>query len=423
MNTQLRYFLATSILFFMFVSLCLSQNKVGNYIVLSGEVVGQDTKKPLTKASVTLKNTNIATMTNDDGHFQIRIPEKNAGTNLIIKYLGYENKEIAISSLIKNENNTIVLRSSSILLNGIEILSGNGADFIEKAIRNIPKNYSKDPNMMVAFYRETITKNNNYISLVEAVVDVYKSSYSSSSDDLARIYIGRKATDIGRKDTLLLKFQGGISTSLMVDVAKNPQIIFGERGEEYNFRIQGLIYVNDKPNYIISFDPKYASDDLTFRGTIYLDKQTLAFNRIEFNTNVENNPDAASRFIRRKPAKMKATMLNVSYFIDYIEKEGKWYFNYSKTDVGFKIRWTNRFFGLISTTYHVTSELAITDRYTDDVVKFPRDERIKSTDIIAEKVENFQDPEFWGEYNVIAPDVDINKAIQRMSSKLKKREK
>jgi hypothetical protein len=66
--------------------------------------------------------------------------------------------------------------------------------------------------------------------------------------------------------------------------------------------------------------------------------------------------------------------------------------------------------------------MAITDRYSNGVVKFPRQERIKSTDVIAEKVEYFQDPNFWGDYNVIEPDQEITKAIKRLSEKLRRRE-
>ena len=60
-------------------------------------------------------------------------------------------------------------------------------------------------------------------------------------------------------------------------------------------------------------------------------------------------------------------------------------------------------------------------RYNDNVIKFPRDERIRSTDVIAEKVESFLDPGFWGEYNVIEPDQQINDAIKRLSDKLRRR--
>ncbi|HCM22492.1 MAG TPA: hypothetical protein DIC46_17350, partial [Porphyromonadaceae bacterium] len=69
-------------------------------------------------------------------------------------------------------------------------------------------------NMMVAFYRESIKKRSQYISLSEAVLDIYKAPYTSFGDDLAKIYIGRKASDMSVRDTLLLRFQGGINGAL-----------------------------------------------------------------------------------------------------------------------------------------------------------------------------------------------------------------
>jgi len=65
--------------------------------------------------------------------------------------------------------------------------------------------------------------------------------------------------------------------------------------------------------------------------------------------------------------------------------------------------------------------MAITDRYDNNVVKFPRNERIRSTDVIAEKVEHFLDPDFWGEYNVIEPNQEIMDAVKRLSGKLRRR--
>jgi len=138
--------------------------------------------------------------------------------------------------------------------------------------------------------------------------------------------------------------------------------------------------------------------------------------------NVEKRKDAAGVFIKRKPAKMRVEVEHAYYTVDYLEKDNKWYFNYSSTEVQFKVRWTNRFFGLFATTYTIGSEMAITDRYSDGIVKFPREERIRSTDIIAEKVEYFQDPNFWGEYNVIEPDQEIANAIKKLSGKLLRRE-
>ena len=390
-------------------------------ILLKGRVLGDESNQPLINASVATQLMNISTVTNQDGYFSIRVPASSSNSKLIIRHIGYSNKEIPIATLIDSPNNHITLNSSPIELGEIQVVSGDGSQLVKDALYKIPQNYPSSPNMMVAFYRESIKKGSKYISLVETVLDVYKASYRSYNNDQARIYIGRKATDITPRDTVLLKFQGGISDALMLDIAKNPEVVFGTDASEYSFHIEGLINFNNKPHYKISFSPLSEVEEILFRGTIYLEYESLSFARMEFNMNVEDRKDAANIFIRRKPSKMRVEVEKAHYIIDYIENNGKWYFNYSATDVEFKVRWTNRFFGLFSTSYVISSEIAITDRYNDNVVKFPRSERIRSTDVIAEKVEYFLDPTFWGEYNVIEPDQEITDAIQRLSDKLRRR--
>jgi len=219
-----------------------------------------------------------------------------------------------------------------------------------------------------------------------------------------------------------MKFQGGISDALLLDIAKHPEIVFREDASGYNFDIQGVITMDDRPHYVINFSPFAGIDEIMFRGKIFLDVESLAFKRMEFNMNVEDREDAAAIFIKKKPSRMRVSAESATYVVDYVEKNGKWYFNYSSTEVQFKVRWRRRFFGLFTSTYTIFSEMAVTDRYEDDPQKFPRKERIRSTDVIAEKVEYFQDPDFWGDYTVIEPDKEITNAIKRLSDKLLRRE-
>ncbi len=418
--------------FLFILTLCflLYQTQVANAQQLSeasipvkGRVIADDSRTPLEYASVTISNTNISTVTNQDGYFSLRIPISAKNYKIKVQHLGYDNISLPLITLIGKDDNEIRMRIGSIRLDEVEIVSGDGKDLVKEALQLVSKNYDNDANMMVAFYREAIKKDSKYLSLVEAVLDVYKASYISFSNDQARIYIGRKATDISAKDTVFMKFQGGISDALMLDIAKHPEVVFGEDADEYIFNIEGVMTMDDRPHYVIDFFPNEGVEDILFRGKIYLDVGSLAFKRMEFNMNVEGRKDAASIFIRRKPRSMRVATESAKYVVDYVERNGKWYFNYSATEVQFKVRWKKRsFFGLFSSTYTIFSEMAITDRYEDDVQKFPRKERIRSTDVIAEKVEYFQDLEFWGDYTVIEPDKEITNAIKRLSDKLLRRE-
>ena len=415
-------FLVLLCLLFYNTPTTLAQQNREATIPVKGRVIGDDSGKPLEYASITINNTNISTVTNQDGYFSLRIPTSARNYKLKVQHLGYNNLILPIITLIDKEDNILRMELSSIRLQEIEVVSGDGSQLVKDALRLITKNYESDPNMMVSFYREAIKKGSNYISLVETVLDVYKESYKSYNSDQARIYIGRKATDINPRDTVFMKFQGGISDALLLDIAKHPEIVFGEDAADYTFNIEGVMTIDDRPHYVIDFFPYTTVDDILFRGKIYLDVKSLAFKRMEFNMNVEDRKDASTIFIKKKPSSMRVSAEHAKYVVDYVEKNGKWYFNYSSTEVQFKVRWKRRFFGLFASTYTIFSEMAVTDRYEDSVQKFPRKERIKSTDVIAEKVEHFLNPEFWGDYTVIEPDREISSAIKKLSGKLQRRE-
>lgn len=398
------------------------QHQSGSTIPVTGRVIADDTGSPLENATLSISNTNVATVTNQEGYFSFRLPNSARNYNIKVEYMGYENVSIPVITLIDRDDNVIRMKQQAIELEEIEVVSGDGTQLMKEALSLITKNYETEPNMMVAFYREGIKKGSNHISLVETVLDVYKESYRSFKEDQARIYIGRKATDISPRDTVFMKFQGGISGALLLDIAKHSDIVFGESVNDYSYHIDGIVNIDNRPHYIIDFQPLPNIKEILFRGRVYLDVESLAFKRMEFNMNVENRKEATSIFIKKKPSTMRVSAENAKYIVDFVEKNGKWYFNYSSTEVQFKVRWKRRFFGLFASTYTISSEMAITDRYENDVQRFPRKERIRSTDVIAEKVEYFQDPDFWGDYTVIEPDKEISSAIKRLSGKLKRRD-
>ena len=59
----------------------------------------------------------------------------------------------------------------------------DAATLVKMAFRNVPQNYSKEDNMMSAFYRESINKDNNVVSISEALLDINKASYLTSKTD------------------------------------------------------------------------------------------------------------------------------------------------------------------------------------------------------------------------------------------------
>jgi hypothetical protein len=394
-------------------------NDQQNYITIKGKVVDAESRTPLVFATVAVKESNVAIVTNIDGEFTLKIGEPLTAKNLEITFLGYKNKTIPISEMKDNGyKNVISLETAPIPIKEIIVKPLDPVDIVQKAINRISKNYESVPNLMTAFYRETIRKNRTYVSIGEAVVEIFKAPYASDIRfDGARIYKGRKSSDVEKMDTVLFKLQGGPVSVLQLDIAKNSESVLTiDAMQYYNYSLSGVIEIDNKPHYVIDFVQKPSVDMPLFMGSLYIEMDSYAITEVEFGFNLSDKEAASSIFIRKKPLGMKVTPEIATYRTKYREQNGKWYFAYSRAEVKFKVDWNKKLF---NTYYTTMSEIAVTDRTDQEVIKFAGKDKIKYTDVFSEKVSSFTDPAFWGDYNVIEPDQSIESAIRKLSRKLK----
>jgi hypothetical protein len=389
------------------------------YLTLKGKVVDAQTGSPLVFATIAVSESNVAVVTNIDGEFTLKVGESLVNNNLEISYLGYKNTVIPISSMRDNGyKNMIRMESAPIPIKEIVVRPLDPDAIIEKAITNIGKNYEDVPNLMTAFYRETIRKNRQYVSIGEAVVEIFKAPYVNDFRfDGTRIYKGRKNSDVEKMDTLLFRLQGGTTSVLQLDIAKNTEsILTKESMKYYDYSLSNVIEIDGRPNYVIDFIQKPSVDEPLFMGSLYIDMDSYAITEAEFGFNLSDKDVVSSMFIKKKPLGVNVSPEVATYRTKYREQDGKWYFEYSRAEVKFKVDWKRKLF---NTFYTTMSEVAVTDRTAEEVIKFAGKEKVKYTDIFTEKVSAFADPDFWGDYNVIEPDQSIESAIRRLSRKLK----
>jgi CarboxypepD_reg-like domain len=395
------------------------KNDQQTLLTFKGKVVDAETGNPLVFASVAVKETNVATITNIDGEFLIKITETQTSKNLEISYLGFKNRVVPLTDLREDGyKNVISMTSAPIPIKEIIVKPIDPEAIVRNAIGRIGRNFVNEPNLMTAFYRETIRKNRTYVSIGEAVVEIFKAPYASDLRfDGARIYKGRKGSDVQKMDTVLFKLQGGPVTVLQLDIAKNTQdILTIDAMKYYDYSLSSVIEIDNKPHYVISFKQKPSVDMPLFMGNLYIETETYALTEAEFGFNLADKDAVSSIFIKKKPLGMEVTPEIATYRVQYREQDGKWYFAYSRAEVKFKVNWKKRLF---NTFYTTMSEMAITDRTNEEVIKFAGKDKLRYNDVFSEQVEAFTDPEFWGEYNVIEPDQSIESAIRRLSRRLK----
>jgi len=391
-----------------------------NFKAFYGKVVDSKSNRALPFATIEALGSNTATVTNIDGEFIIKIERNSDVSQLKISYIGFQNKILELDKFSDKRSYTVELDQSTIQLKQVTIRPKDAMELIEDVLANIRANYSEEPMMMRGFYRETIQRGRNYVSISEAIIDVYKGSYVNEYQvDQVKLFKGRKSADVARMDTVLFKVQGGPNTTILMDVVKNPYILLSEEYRNiYDFRLSDVITIDDRLHYVISFSQKEYVNDPYYKGRLYIEMDKLAISEAEFELNVENQDQAARLFIQRKPMSMSIIPERAAYRAKYTIEENRWYFSYARAEVKFKVNWKKKFF---NTTYSTMSELAITDRTYEGIEKFAGKERFKSNDVLNEKVYIFFDQGFWEGYNVIEPDQSIESAIRKLNRKYLKR--
>lgn len=399
------------------------QEQVGDTtttISLSAKVVDQQTGDPVVFATVFQTGTSIGTVTNADGDFILKIPASATSGSVSITHLGYKNKSVPVSDL-QNGAKTIQLEPFSIAIEEIIVKNVTPEGLIIEALSRKRENYPTSPEMQTAFYRETIKQNRNYVSISEAVLDIYNSGYKDNFDfDRVKIYKGRKSKDVKKMDTVLVKFQGGPRTAMFLDLMKNPGVILDpEMFEFYNFKLEGTIKINERDNYVIAFDQKRAFDIPLYKGKIYIDQESIALTSIDFQLSEKSLDHAVGMLVKRKPASMKMDVESGHYLVNYREIDGKWVLNYVRSEVVFRAKWDKKLF---RTKIHTMFEMAVTDRDQQNIEKFPYKVAVKFNDVLAEQVDAFEDVDYWGDYNTIKPDESIEVAIEKLNKKLKRQD-
>lgn len=400
-----------------FEKLQIAQDTVG-FNQYKGLVTDSKTKKPLVFASLTVNGTNISTVTNTQGEFLLKVPKKYTNRRVTVSFLGYTSKVINLSSF-QSTDNLIKLETHIEELAEVTVSFKNAENLVKEVIKRKAQNYFTDITSMTAFYRETIQKRRTYVSLAEAVVNINKQSYDNERDDALNLYKVRKSTDYEKLDTIAFKLKGGPFSPLYLDVMKySPGFLTADMLEYYNFNFDNSTKIDNKLIYVVNFQQKSHVKDPLYFGKMYIDAETLALTSAKFNLNLDNIEQARKLFIVKKPKKAEVTPTSATYQVNYREKDGKWYYGYSRLELSFKINWDKKLF---NTVYNSVIEMAVTNwekSTTESLIK--QRDRLRPSVIMVDQASGFNDPEFWGELNVIEPEKPIEAAIKKIQKQLSK---
>lgn len=387
----------------------------GRDVTVSGVVRDKSSNKIIDRVSLIVNGTDIGTVSNDEGYFSLTFPDSLLTKGIRAEQIGYKTHSLSGGQLTSGPV-TFRLQPNPKMLEDVVVYGADPKALVETAIRKIPQNYSVVPNLFSSFYRETIQKGKRYIGVSEGIVDVFKKPYKHRNimGDRVRLRKGRRQVSQRNSDTIAVKILGGPNIPVLLDFVKNEELLFGLADlDNYNFKMEPMAMLDDRRQFVVSFSPKVKMDYPLHKGKLYIDQETTSFTKAEYSLDVSDKEKATRAILYKKPRGLHFKPQDVDFVVTYKFQDGVSYLNYISARTRFKCDWKRRLF---SSGYTAFSEMVMVDREECPATAISAREAFRDRDIFYDMVDDFSDPDFWKDYNIIELTESLEKAVAKLKN-------
>jgi hypothetical protein len=382
-------------------------------IKLTGIVMESREETPIPYALLGIEGESIGTMTNVNGQYDFVIPWRLRERLVSVRCLGFKPRKFTLNELKANVK--IRLEPITIHLREIEVKPVEVTELLKCFRNNIKKNYELSAQLMVTFYRETIKRDDHYIGVWEAIMEILKTPYGSDGTDRVRFLKGRKSNFNKIFNDISLKIQGGPWYITTLDVVRNFETFLDPKFEHlYRYRFEQPEMYNGRVTWVIRFSRREDVEFPCYYGKFLIDAESFALVNAEFGLDKKSLKMNGDTFIKKEPFGIVTRPEGAEYAVNYRMIDGRWQFYSARTDVLFQVKQKK---GNLKAEYRSVSDIMVTQQYPfPSRTRFGPEGLFRADDIFAD-INGQYDPEFWGNYNVIKPDDDLSKAIREIESK------
>ena len=210
----------------------------------------------------------------------------------------------------------------------------------------------------------------------------------------------------------LVNIAGGPVQPLFLDVAKNTDFLLNdEELDNYDFTMDVPTQIDDRTQYVINIKPRVVTDYALYYGKFYIDRENLAFTRVELSLDMSDREKATRLILVRKPLGVRFKPREMTSLVEYRYEDGVTRLSYIRNVFRFNCDWKRK---LLSTSFTATCEMVVTDKSPTTERPISGRDSFDSKDFFYDRVEYFRDPDFWKDYNIIEPTETLDNAIGKL---------
>lgn len=278
-------------------------------VSLSGFVFDTVTGRGLPFAQISVKNSTIGTVTNEEGLFNLEVPARFARDTILIAYLGYATLKRPVREMQGNARR-LPLEPVTLQLAEVEIIALTPEEVIRRVVANIPRNYGKDSLILTAFVRSQKFVGGRLAEFTEAIIEDLKTGYAlyeqkaekerSQHSNIPLLLKGRVISDTSLVNSIgdLGKSAGCLGCNFIHDYAEfyRNTVLDENLFPYYTFTMEERIQPEGGKVYHILFDQKKGVSQTLWKGEMFINGVDFALLKIKQRPSFE----AYSEFEKRK---------------------------------------------------------------------------------------------------------------------------
>lgn len=316
------------------LAICLSlsvvaqdRGKVAHTI--KGKVVNASSNRPVSYTNIGLEGTFYGTASDDEGNFELKIPEEMISKNIYFSAVGFVNMQFPVKNLFSKEFNIIKLKSQSYGVEKVDVAAQNMVliRILRMASENIKYNYGAGPFNLHCNYKNGRTVEEDIKNPQIASVLIYDAKgYSEVSKSDA--FVSRKYSVKKEKRDDDYSFSSGlmnIDDLLELDWVRsasnvlNPALL-----SDYKLSLESQPTIDGKEYWVISFSQEkptfegsgdyYAN---AFTGKITINKVDYSVLKIEGEVQSAKNNRQGKGLAVGESNKNYLTDVSYQFTVDY----------------------------------------------------------------------------------------------------------
>lgn len=343
---------------------------------------------PVESVSIGVSNSNLGTISNEEGKFRITLPENSNKIEFSHLYFKLESYTI-------KPNDTeieIFLTPKSFVLEEVVINHKPGKDLLIDAV-NASKDKLEKSIVLNTYYREFVNVDNKYTSFSDGLIDFYVKRKSGTSD----LHV-KQSRVFDLKDENASEREKAIQSGNINDVRDAVINSYNFKGlssvlksEHYYFNVETKTDENGSSIEIITIEPKENVEaEMIYTGTVVYDAKTKLILDIDMRFSPEH----------KKFNPIHNLLIAKIKFNDFVRKSkfkidgDKYIMVYNQI----KINAYLKFGKMINNTFESTYDMTTLD-YKEGEFKLDKDKKYRESSLF--KNGNKYTEEFWKKQNVI----------------------